>query len=515
MQITSYDWSGMGGNEGLSITQSLVNASVFSITSTAIQKKIKTWTKGKGKGDGLRAFRLIILSYMAPNIQFFNQRLKNQYSLFKAEVCQKYQRLSKLDQRLLVREMRHLRSQSKIEKTYAKDKKDYNNIKKMDRKIELIQRLGRIKITEASLKNAKQSWQDETLLVPLATMVSHSKRWLSLTTERQATDATAYTKWLTTNQDKKTRTLKKDINRTKETSSELHTQQQAWSSDQAAIMSGQSMTVGQIVLTMKPIGNPGSKHPTSWDSVSTPDVKSIQAGFERQLGSLATVPDSGGKAPPAPKPAPSPDIKPVQLLTLYFQIKHFDLVYRRINRAIDKYWHGLNDEEIKGLSDAEVKKLKELGWSDDKIARVRDILKTDSGPWQDIESIKYPNDVISGLDKLSDLEREQLEDILFARDGRRLKVARESLRLENEAAEAGEQEVLNVAEQDVSHAVMDQFAPNTDDVLIDLEANTVEQIDEAATTGGAADEEAAIQAEEAAVDETIDETIEAADIAIL
>jgi mono/diheme cytochrome c family protein len=95
-----------------------------------------------------------------------------------------------------------------------------------------------------------------------------------------------------------------------------------------------------------------------------------------------------------------------------------------------------------------------------------------------------------------------------------LKVARESLRLENEAAEAGEQEVLNVAERDVSHAVMDQFAPNIDDVLIDLEANTVEQIDVAAT-GAAADEEAAIQAEEAAVDEAIDETIEAADIAIL
>jgi len=112
------------------------------------------------------------------------------------------------------------------------------------------------------------------------------------------------------------------------------------------------------------------------------------------------------------------------------------------------------------------------------------------------------------------LEWQQLKDVLLARDGQQLKAVRKSLRLEHEAEEAGEQDVVNVVEQDVKQAAVEQLAPSADDVLIDLEGNAVEQIDEAAA-GAAADAESAVQAEETAVDEAIEEAIDAADIAAL
>ena len=395
--------------------------------------------------------------------------------------------------------------------------KDYRQLKKLDRKLDMIQRLGRVKITDARLKNAKQSWQDKTLLVPVTTLVQRSKRWSSLTANQQATYSSKYTKWLTTNQDKKTRTLKKDVDRTKGTSSNLHTQQQAWSSDQAAIASGDRMTVGQIVVSMKPIGNPDAKNPTSWQSVSTPDIRSIQAGLERQFSNLAIT---SGTTPPAPTPAPSPnpEIKPVQLLTLCFQIRHFDLVYRRINRAIDKHWYGLDDAEIKGLSDADVKKLRELGWSDEKVDRVRNILKTDSSPWQDFKKLKSQNDLEAGLNEFSELESQQLEDLLLARGGKKMRVIRDSLRLENEVAQKGIDDTVSSVERDLEQAVEDRFSGDIDNVVIDMEGNAAGEI-EAVADGAAVEEEtlikAEIEAEEVDADEALETTIEAAEIAAM
>ena len=519
---TSYDWSGMGGNEGLSITQSLVNAFIFSITSSATEKKLRNWTKNRGKGDGLQAFRLIILAYMAPNIQTINgyinndikSGIKQQYSLAQ----QKYDQLNRLDRMLITREFeKSPKLRSALQKDYRYLQKDYRQLKKLDRKFDMIQRLGRVKITDARLKNAKQKWQDETLLVPVTVLVQHSKRWSSLTANQQATYSTKYTKWLTTNQDKKTRTLKKDVDRTKGTSSNLHTQQQAWSSDQAAIASGETMTVGQIVVSMKPIGNPDAKNPTSWESVNTPDIRSIQAGLERQFGNLAIT---SGTTPPAPTsaPAPNPEIKPVQLLTLYFQIKHFDQVYRRINRAIDKYWYGLDDAEIKGLSDAEVKKLRELGWSDEKVDHVRNILKTDSSPWQDFKKLKSQIDLEADLNEFSELERQQLEDLLLARDGKKMRVIRDSLRLENEVAQKGIDDTVSSVERDLEQAVEDRFSGDIDNVVIDMEGNAAGEI-EAVADGAAVEEEtlikAEIEAEEVAADEALETTIEAAEIAAM
>ena len=381
----------------------------------------------------------------------------------------------------------------------------------------MIQRLGRVKITDARLKNAKQSWQDKTLLVPVTVLVQHSKRWSSLTANQQATYSSKYTKWLATNQDKKTRTLKKDVDRTKGTSSNLHTQQQAWSSDQAAIASGETMTVGQIVVSMKPIGNPDAKNPTSWESVNTPDIRSIQAGLERQFGNLAIT---SGTTPPAPTPAPAPnpEIKPVQLLTLCFQIRHFDLVYRRINRAIDKHWYGLDDAEIKGLSDAEVKKLRELGWSDEKVDHVRNILKTDSSPWQDFKKLKSQIDLEADLNEFSELERQQLEDLLLARDGKKMRVIRDSLRLENEVAQKGIDDTVSSVERDLEQAAEDRFSGDIDNVVIDIEGNAAGEI-EAVADGAAVEEEtlikAEIEAEEVAADEALETTIEAAEIAAM
>ena len=512
---TSYDWSGMGGNEGLSITQSLVNAFIFSITSSATEKKLRNWTKNRGKGDGLQAFRLIILAYMAPNIQTINgyinndikSGIKQQYSLAQ----RKYDQLNRLDRMLITREF------EKSPKLRSALQKDYRQLKKLDRKLDMIQRLGRVKITDARLKNAKQSWQDKTLLVPVTTLVQRSKRWSSLTANQQATYSSKYTKWLTTNQHKKTRTLKKDVDRTKGTSSNLHTQQQAWSSDQAAIASGDRMTVGQIVVSMKPIGNPDAKNPTSWQSVSTPDIRSIQAGLERQFSNLAIT---SGTTPPAPTPAPSPnpEIKPVQLLTLCFQIRHFDLVYRRINRAIDKHWYGLDDAEIKGLSDADVKKLRELGWSDEKVDRVRNILKTDSSPWQDFKKLKSQIDLEADLNEFSELERQQLEDLLLARDGKKIRVIRDSLRLENEVAQKGIDDTVSSVERDLEQAVEDRFSGDIDNVVIDIEGNAAGEI-EAVADGAAVEEEtlikAEIEAEEVAADEALETTIEAAEIAAM
>ena len=521
-KTTSFDWSGMGGNEGLSITQSLVNAFIFSITSSATEKKLRNWTKNRGKGDGLQAFRLIILAYMAPNIQTINSGIKSgikqQYSLAQ----RKYDQLNRLDRMLITREFEkspNLRSALQkdylqLQKDYRQLQKDSRQLKKLDRKLDMIQRLGRVKITDARLKNAKQSWQDKTLLVPVTVLVQHSKRWSSLTANQQATYSSKYTKWLATNQDKKTRTLKKDVDRTKGTSSNLHTQQQAWSSDQAAIASGDKMTVGQIVVSMRPIGNPDAKHPTSWQSVSAPDIR---AGLERQFSNLAIT---SGTTPPAPTPAPAPnpEIKPVQLLTLYFQIRHFDLVYRRINRAIDKYWYGLDDAEIKGLSDAEVKRLRELGWSDEKVDRVKNILKTDSSPWQDFESSKYQNNLEADLNEFSKPECQQLEDLLLAREGKKMRVIRDSLRLENEVAQKGIDDTVSSVERDLEQAAEDRFSGDIDNVVIDIEGNAAGEI-EAVADGAAVEEEtlikAEIEAEEVAADEALETTIEAAEIAAM
>ena len=348
----------------------------------------------------------------------------------------------------------------------------------------------------------------------MTVLVQHSKRWSSLTANQQATYSSKYTKWLATNQDKKTRTLKKDVDRTKGTSSNLHTQQQAWSSDQAAIASGDKMTVGQIVVSMRPIGNPDAKHPTSWQSVSAPDIR---AGLERQFSNLAIT---SGTTPPAPTPAPAPnpEIKPVQLLTLYFQIRHFDLVYRRINRAIDKYWYGLDDAEIKGLSDAEVKRLRELGWSDEKVDRVKNILKTDSSPWQDFESSKYQNNLEADLNEFSKPECQQLEDLLLAREGKKMRVIRDSLRLENEVAQKGIDDTVSSVERDLEQAAEDRFSGDIDNVVIDIEGNAAGEI-EAVADGAAVEEEtlikAEIEAEEVAADEALETTIEAAEIAAM
>jgi hypothetical protein len=487
MQATSYDWSGMGGNEGLSITQSLVNAFIFSITSSATEKKLRAWTKGNGKGDGLRAFRLIILAYMAPNIQMVNSDIKQRYSLAQ----QRYVQLNRLDRSLITRE---IKESSILYGTAVR--KDYQQLKKLDRKLDMLQRLGRVRITDARLKKAKQSWLDETLLVPVATLVQQSTRWSSLTAEQQETYSGKYTKWLTTNQEKKTRTLKKDIDRTKETSSDLHAQQQAWSSDQAAIASGDSMTVGQIVVTMKPAGNPDAKTPKTWESVKTPDIESIQAGLDRQLLYLSS---SSGTAPPAPTPAPAPnpEIKPVQLLTLYLQIRHFDLLYRISKRLV------YTDAEIKGLSDAEVRELKELGWSDEKVSRVRNILKTDGGVWQDIKSLRKQNDLEASLDKFSELERQQLQDVILSRDGRKMKAIRESVRLEDKAAEKGIDDAVSGVEGNLEQAVEDKLAGSIDNVVIDLEGNAVGEVDEA-VADAAMEDEAAIEAEVGALETTIE-----------
>lgn len=232
-------------------------------------------------------------------------------------------------------------------------------LEKKIHKWERIERIGHIDVTEGDLLSLESLHKSQLLGATLADAIARSSRWQELSLQQQAAVRASYDSWITYNQTTYHGLDKSYIKFNQKDISEAA----AWKSDQAEIASGETLTVGGLLVSVKTndarIGSTTkSGQVITWDATPKPPLANPTQHLEAAVANLASLardphllavsvvthaPDHSGATPVKPNPS---------LFAYIMQIRHW---YKKANKILAKR----KAEKAKAAAEEEAKKAKE------------------------------------------------------------------------------------------------------------------------------------------------------------
>lgn len=317
------DWNSVGSSLALKLQNTLVN----SIQSSAAQKAVKSVLHSNDVGQSI--FDDIVGGFV---LHHYLSALRKDPALVATlrtsneDLHAATRRITAFTSQPVVHKvLAHwlkLNQNSLIAKDYRKVQSYRQGFQRQLKKWQRVERIGHTQVSWADLTTLSSLHKNGQLAPAIARLVTATPQWSRLTPTRQGMYSAMFQQWLLYNQ-----TSRHELQKaTARTQSHFTAEWQGWTTDKAEIASGESLSVGALLLSVKQ----NDKNAGGWTTipkVSRSDLaglrhgRNLRAGLSRvaadpHLLSVAFTTSHGSSTPAHIKPAHD-----AQLLQYYQQLK--------------------------------------------------------------------------------------------------------------------------------------------------------------------------------------------------